>query len=95
VVINTGQDSREDVWLKTGCVEQIILKQLTWLVGFVEHLQWQICMRPVGQLGQPILQLSWQISNIPATANRNFIGCGVRVRVARRRRLLCPSSVDA
>jgi hypothetical protein len=41
--------------LETGRVQQVILEQLAGPVGFVEHLQRQIGMRPVGQLDQSIL----------------------------------------
>jgi hypothetical protein len=39
-------------------------------------------------LGQPILQRPGQRSDVAASAKRGLVGGGVRIRVARRRRLL-------
>ena len=95
MVVHSRKNGRKHVRFETGGVQQVVLEQLAGVVRFVEHLQWQIPMRSVGQLSQPILQLSGQIDNISAAANRSFVGCGVWVRVARRRRLFCPSSINA
>ena len=95
VVVHPRKDRRKDVRFETGCIEQIILEQLAGLVGFVEHLQWQIGVRAIGQPYQPILQLLGQIDDIAATRDRSAVDVGVRVRVARRSWLFCPSSIDA
>jgi hypothetical protein len=39
-------------------------------------------MRPVGQLSQPILQIRRQLSDVPAAANRSFVGRSSRIWVA-------------
>src|SRR3984893_9062394 len=55
-VIHSGDYGSKHVGFETGGVQQVILKQLAGPVSFVEHLQRQIRMRPIGQLSQPILQ---------------------------------------
>jgi tRNA pseudouridine-54 N-methylase len=69
VVVHSRQNGRKQVRFETDCVQQVVLEQLAWVVRFVEHLQGQIRMRSVGQLSQPVLQLSGQIDNISAAAN--------------------------
>ena len=55
VVVHSRKNGRKHVRFETGCVQQVVLEQLAGVVRFVEHLQWQIRMRSVGQLSQPIL----------------------------------------
>jgi len=87
-----------NIGLETGGVQQVILEQLAgallYGVGFGEHLQWQICVRPVGQLGQPILQRIGQIDDIPPAPDCGFICRCIRVWVARRRRLFRPCAIN-
>src|SRR6266851_17351 len=56
VVIYPRKYCREDVWFKTGSIEEIVLKELARRIGFCKHLQWHDAVWPIRQLSEPILQ---------------------------------------
>jgi hypothetical protein len=56
VVIDSGEELREDVRLETGGIKEVVLEELACAIGFRIDLQRQLAVRPVRQLRQPILK---------------------------------------
>src|SRR6266404_4812363 len=87
MIIYPRKNCREDVGLKTGSIELVVLKELARRIRFAEYLQWHYTMRPIRQLSQPILQRHRQLANVAAVAHRCLVRGGCWVSMTRRRRL--------
>jgi hypothetical protein len=55
VVVYPREYRGKDVGFEPRCIQQVVLEQLACAIGFGEHLQRQVGVRLVGQLGEPIL----------------------------------------
>ena len=101
-VVDAGYQARERVRLEAGRVQQEILKELArlglegWLVEmrFGVGLRRELAVRAPRQLNEPIPERPWQMANVAPVANGGHVHVGGAIRVAGRRRLLCPGQGD-
>jgi hypothetical protein len=90
LIVDTLEQLGERIGLEAFAVQQVILEQLTRLIGLGEGLRRYRRMRALRQFFQSFAQCVGQVSHVASMLDRLAVGMGTRVRMARRRWLfLC------
>ncbi|HEY6356406.1 MAG TPA: hypothetical protein VIY30_18130 [Burkholderiaceae bacterium] len=88
LVIDALEQLGERIRFEAFAVQQIVLKELAWVVGLGVGLSRQRRVRALSQPFQPFAQRVGQVSNIAAMLDGLAVCPGVRVRMAWRWRLI-------
>ena len=69
LIVDAGDPGGEDVRLKAGGVQQVVLEQLARLVGFGERLHREKRVRAVRHSDEPLFQRLRQVDDVPAVGD--------------------------
>jgi hypothetical protein len=93
MVVDSREDRREHVRLKTGRIEQVILKELAGTICLREGLRRQLAVWPSCNPHDLTLERSWQTGDVSPCGHGGHVLIGIRIGVTWGWRLLGISPV--
>src|SRR5260370_32076583 len=83
-IIDSRNPRRENIWFEAVRVQQIVLEELTRLIGFCVSLHGQDTVWPSRKSYELVLQRIRQVENIATVADGCHFGGGIWIRVTWR-----------